>query len=69
MMTHPSVRDIALARTYFVDQHEQLAGVDDPEARSQADLLELAMQECDDQIRDRRCAEEVHQQGHARGMR
>lgn len=62
-MTHPSVRDIAEMRAYFVEQHQQLAGLDDPVARRQFDLLELAMAECDDRIRDRRCAEEVHQQG------
>jgi hypothetical protein len=68
-MMHPSVRDLAEARSYWSDQQEELKGLDSPAARHQFDLLELAMAECDAQIRDRRCAEEVHHQGHARGQR
>jgi hypothetical protein len=65
-MTHPSVRDLAEAKAYFLDQREELKGLDSLIARRQFDLLDVAIQECDDLVRDRRCAEEVHQQSHAR---
>jgi hypothetical protein len=64
-MTHPSVRDLAEAKAYFTDQRNDLKGVDSPVARHQCDLLEVAIRECDDLVRDRRCVEEVHAQSHA----
>lgn len=63
-----SMPHLLAARQIFTEHREGLIGIDDADARHSIDLLNAAIGECSELIRDRRRADEVRAQAdHARG--
>lgn len=65
-----SMPQLLAARQMFTEHREGLIGIDDPGARRSIDVLNAAIVECSELIRDRRRADDVQRQAdHARGRR